>query len=145
MRSSGFSKDLLPEIYPCHAVIGTVTEEAAKESGLLRGNPGCGRRSGCSLRNTGESVYFTMERHRSKADRQGDEYLHGSLLCRREADPRSPCCAGTLAASGGTTGGGGVMRWLEKEFGDWEREEGKRRGVSSLDPDERRGKSNSGG
>ena len=28
---------------------------------------------------------------------------------------------------------GGVMRWLEKEFGDWEREEGKRRGVSSLD------------
>ncbi len=25
------------------------------------------------------------------------------------------------------------MRWLEKEFGDWEREEGKRRGVSSLD------------
>ena len=34
---------------------------------------------------------------------------------------------------GGTTGGGGVMRWLEKEFGDWEREEGKRRGVSSLD------------
>ena len=34
---------------------------------------------------------------------------------------------------GGTTGGGGVMRWLEKEFGDWERGEGKRRGVSSLD------------
>ena len=35
----GFSKDLLPEIYPCHAVIGTVTEEAAKESGLCVGIP----------------------------------------------------------------------------------------------------------
>lgn len=80
-----------------------------------------------------ESVYSTMERHKNKAGRQGDEYLHGSLLCRREADSRNPCCAGTLAASGGTTGGGGVMRWLEKEFGDWEREEGKRRGVSSLE------------
>ena len=34
---------------------------------------------------------------------------------------------------GGTTGGGGVMRWLEREFGDYEREEGKRQGKSSLD------------
>mgnify|MGYP002530616949 CR=1 FL=1 len=34
---------------------------------------------------------------------------------------------------GGTTGGGGVMRWLEREFGAYEREEGKRQGKSSLD------------
>jgi hypothetical protein len=33
---------------------------------------------------------------------------------------------------GGTTGGGGVMRWLEREFADYEREEGKRVGKSSL-------------
>jgi xylulokinase len=64
----GFSKDLLPEIYPCHAVIGTVTEEAAKESGLCVGIPvvAGGLDAACW-----ESVYFTMERHRSKAGRQG--------------------------------------------------------------------------
>lgn len=34
---------------------------------------------------------------------------------------------------GGTTGGGGVMRWLEREFADYEREEGKKVGKSSLE------------
>ena len=40
---------------------------------------------------------------------------------------------GCWLLQGGTTGGGGVMRWLEQELGDWEREEGKRRGISSLE------------
>ena len=85
----GFSKDLLPEIYPCHAVIGTVTEEAAKESGLCVGIPvvagGLDAAFVAAHRHEAveaaggieqpaqhwESVYFTMERHRSKAGRQG--------------------------------------------------------------------------
>lgn len=66
----GFSKDLLPEIYPCHAVIGTVTEEAAKESGLCVGIPVVAGGLDAPAQHW-ESVYFTMERHRSKAGRQG--------------------------------------------------------------------------
>lgn len=112
MCELGFSKDLLPEIYPCHAVIGTVTEEAAKESGLCVGIPvvAGGLDAACAALGVGTSRWRDTGARRAGRD----EYLHGSLLCRREADPRSPCCAGTLAASGGITGGGGVMRWLEK-------------------------------
>ena len=81
-----------------------------------------------------ESVYFTMERHRSKAGRQGGMSICMDHYC---ADERlilgAHVVPGHWLLQGGTTGGGGVMRWLEKEFGDWEREEGKRRGVSSLD------------
>lgn len=40
---------------------------------------------------------------------------------------------GQWLLQGGTTGGGGVMRWLEQQFGDYEREEGKRQGKSSLE------------
>ena len=66
----GFSKDLLPEIYPCHAVIGTVTEERQEVD--LRGNPGCGRRVWMQpAQPLGGRCSFTMERHRSKAGRQG--------------------------------------------------------------------------
>ena len=33
---------------------------------------------------------------------------------------------------GGTTGGGGVMRWMEQEFGDYERSVAEEKGMSSL-------------
>ena len=35
----GFSTDLLPEIYPCHAIVGKVTKEAAAQCGLVEGIP----------------------------------------------------------------------------------------------------------
>ena len=40
---------------------------------------------------------------------------------------------GRWLLQGGTTGGGGVMRWVEREFADYERERQKETGVSSLD------------
>ena len=57
----GFSKDLLPEIYPCHAVIGTVTEEAAKESGLCVGIPvvAGGLDAACAALGVGVPVSYT--------------------------------------------------------------------------------------
>ena len=38
-RAFGFSPDILPDIYPCHAIIGTVTEQAAAQCGLAAGTP----------------------------------------------------------------------------------------------------------
>ena len=111
----------------------------------LRGNPGCGRRSGCSLRSTGSRCTSRWRDTGARRAGRGDEYLHGSLLCRREADPRSPCCAGTLAASGGNyrrrrchaLAGKGIWR-----LGTRGR---KAKGRQLSGSDERRGKSNSGG
>ena len=129
----GFSKDLLPEIYPCHAVIGTVTEEAAKESGLCVGIPvvAGGLDAACAALGVGVL-------HDGETQEQGGQ-AGGMSICMDHycADERlilgAHVVPGHWLLQGGTTGGGGVMRWLEKEFGDWEREEGKRRGVSSLD------------
>ena len=129
----GFSKDLLPEIYPCHVVIGTVTEEAAKESGLCVGIPvvAGGLDAACAALGVGVL-------HDGETQEQGGQ-AGGMSICMDHycADERlilgAHVVPGHWLLQGGTTGGGGVMRWLEKEFGDWEREEGKRRGVSSLD------------
>lgn len=129
----GFSAGLLPDIYPCHEVVGRVTAEAAEKCGLKAGIPvvaggldaACGT-LGAGVLNTGE----TQE--------QGGQ-AGGMSICMDtyRADKRLilgyHVVPGRWLLQGGTTGGGGVMRWLEQEFGDYEREEGKRLGKSSLD------------
>ena len=129
----GIPREILPEIYPCHAVVGTVTEKASKECGLSVGTPvvAGGLDAACGTLGTGVI-------HSGETQEQGGQ-AGGMSICTDtyKADPRMilsfhvvPNC---WLLQGGTTGGGGVMRWLEREFADFEREEGKRIGKSSLE------------
>lgn len=129
----GIPMELLPDIYPCHAVVGTVTEKAAAECGLAVGTPvvAGGLDAACGTLGTGVI-------HNGETQEQGGQ-AGGMSICTDtyKADARLilsyhvvPDC---WLLQGGTTGGGGVMRWLEREFADFEREEGKRTGKSSLD------------
>ena len=70
----GFSKDLLPEIYPCHAVIGTVTEEAAKESGLCVGIPVVAGGLDAACAALGVGVLHDGETQEQGGAGRGDEY-----------------------------------------------------------------------
>lgn len=128
----GIPRSFLPEIYACHEVVGTVTEKAAKECGLAIGTPvvAGGLDAACGTLGTGVI-------HNGETQEQGGQ-AGGMSICTDTytADPRLilsyhvvPNC---WLLQGGTTGGGGVMRWLEREFADYEREEGKRVGKSSL-------------
>lgn len=132
-KAFGFSKDLLPEIYPCHAVIGTVTEAAAGACGLCAGIPVVAGGLDAACGTLGVGVI-----HDGETQEQGGQ-AGGMSICMDHycADERlilgTHVVPGHWLLQGGTTGGGGVMRWLEQELGDWEREEGKRRGIHSLD------------
>lgn len=128
----GIPRSFLPEIYACHEVVGMVTEKAAKECGLAIGTPvvAGGLDAACGTLGTGVI-------HNGETQEQGGQ-AGGMSICTDTytADPRLilsyhvvPNC---WLLQGGTTGGGGVMRWLEREFADYEREEGKRVGKSSL-------------
>lgn len=106
----------LPDIYPCHQVVGTVTKEASEECGLAQGTPvaaggldaACGT-LGCGVIHAGE----TQE--------QGGQ-AGGMSICMDtcKADRRLilgyHVVPGKWLLQGGTTGGGGVMRWLEQEL-----------------------------
>ncbi len=129
----GIPMRILPDIYPCHAVIGAVTEEAAKASGLQAGTPvvAGGVDAACGTLGTG------VLRHGETQEQGGQAGGMSICLDTYQADPRMilgfhvvPNC---WLLQGGTTGGGGVMRWMEREFADFEREEGKRLGKSSLE------------
>ena len=125
--------EILPDIYQCHAVIGIVNEKASVECGLAVGTPvvAGGLDAACGALGTGVI-------HNGETQEQGGQ-AGGMSICLDtcKADPRLilsfhvvPDC---WLLQGGTTGGGGVMRWLEREFADFEREEGKHVGKSSLE------------
>jgi xylulokinase len=129
----GIPLEILPDIYPCHEVIGTVTEAAAKESGLFPGTPVVAGGLDAACGTLGAGVI-----HSGETQEQGGQ-AGGMSICidSYKADERLilsyHVVPGKWLLQGGTTGGGGVMRWLEKEFADYEREEGRRTGKSSLD------------
>ena len=124
---------LLPDIFPSHAVIGTVSSQAAKESGLTAGTPVAAGGLDAACGTLGAGVV-----HPGETQEQGGQ-AGGMRICidTYQADPRLilgyHVVPGRWLLQGGTTGGGGVMRWLEREFGAYEREAGLSRQKSSLE------------
>lgn len=131
-RELGIERELLPEIHPCHEVIGTVNETASQESGLCAGTPVVAGGLDAACGTLGAGVI-----HPGETQEQGGQ-AGGMSICTDQyiADARLilgfHVVPGQWLLQGGTTGGGGVMRWMEQQFGDYEREEGQRQGKSSL-------------
>ncbi len=129
----GIPVDFLPPIHPCHEVIGTVTGKAAAECGLAEGTPVVAGGLDAACGTLGAGVI-----HNGQTQEQGGQ-AGGMSICTDscQADERLilgyHVVPGKWLLQGGTTGGGGVMRWMEKEFGAYEREIGKRQDKSSLE------------
>ena len=128
----GIPMGFLPEICDCDHVVGTVTAKAAAECGLAEGTPVVAGGLDAACGTLGAGVIHTGE-----TQEQGGQ-AGGMSICMDtyKADPRLilgyHVVPGQWLLQGGTTGGGGVMRWFEREFGDFERAEEKKTGVSSL-------------
>ncbi len=113
--------DLLPEIFPCHEVIGKVTKEAAGLTGLLEGTPvvAGGLDAACGTLGTGVL-------NNGETQEQGGQ-AGGMSICLDHfaADPTLitgfHVVPDKWLLQGGTTGGAGVMRWIVSNFGDYER------------------------
>ncbi|MBR1524969.1 MAG: xylulokinase [Lachnospiraceae bacterium] len=129
-RSLGIPESFLPPIFPCTAVVGKVTEEAAKDTGLAAGTPVVAGGLDAACGTLGAGVARPGE-----TQEQGGQ-AGGMSICIDEyaADPRLilsyHVVPDTWLLQGGTTGGGGVMRWFEQNFADYERNNGS--GKSSL-------------
>lgn len=119
----GIPSHFLPQLYDCHSVIGTVTRQAAKETGLAAGIPVVAGGLDAACGTLGAGVIQAGE-----TQEQGGQ-AGGMSICVSEykADPRlilgCHVVPGMWLLQGGTTGGGGVMRWLERELADSERKE----------------------
>ena len=128
----GIEPGLIPEISPCHAVIGTVDDHAARQTGLLAGTPvvAGGLDAACSTLGAGVI-------RAGQTQEQGGQ-AGGMSICIDQycADPRLilgyHVVPNHWLLQGGTTGGGGAMRWFEREFADFERRMALEKGGSSF-------------
>ena len=131
-REMGLPIDFFPEIVPCDHIVGTVTAAAAEQIGLLAGTPVVAGGLDACCGTLGAGVI-----HPGETQEQGGQ-AGGMSICMDtyKADPRLilgyHVVPGLWLLQGGTTGGGGVMRWFEHEFADYERSIQEVKGVSSL-------------
>lgn len=120
-RELGIPLSFLPEIFPCDRIVGKVTKEAANETALLEGTPVVAGGLDAACGTLGAGVL-----HPGETQEQGGQ-AGGMSICLEEyqADPglilSFHVVPGRWLLQGGTTGGGGVLRWFEKEFGAYER------------------------
>ena len=129
-KKLGIPMGFLPEICDCDHVVGTVTEKAAEESGLAVGTPVVAGGLDAACGTLGAGVI-----HPGETQEQGGQ-AGGMSICMDEykADPRLilgyHVVPGQWLLQGGTTGGGGVMRWFEREFADYERSVAEEKGTT---------------
>ncbi|MCD8154589.1 MAG: xylulokinase [Clostridiales bacterium] len=129
----GIPMEFLPEIVSCDRIVGTVTGEAAALCGLAEGTPVAAGGLDAACGTLGAGVI-----HPGETQEQGGQ-AGGMSICldSYKADPRLilgyHVVPGQWLLQGGTTGGGGVMRWFEQEFAGQERLLEKELGKSSLD------------
>lgn len=131
-RALGIPEEFLPPVMASDAIVGTVTEKAAAETGLVPGIPVVAGGLDAACGTLGAGVLDPGE-----TQEQGGQ-AGGMSICidRYQADPNLilsfHVIPGKWLLQGGTVGGGGVMRWFEQEFADYERSREEAEGKSSL-------------
>ena len=112
----GVRRGMLPDISPCHEIVGLVTKEAARQCGLAEGTPVVAGGLDAACGTLGAGVI-----RKGETQEQGGQ-AGGMSICldSYHADQRLilsyHVVPGKWLLQGGTVGGGGVMRWLGEEF-----------------------------
>ena len=113
-RMLGIPRSFLPEILSCHQIAGRLTKEAAEQTGLKEGTPVAAGGLDAACGTLGAGVVSP-----GQTQEQGGQ-AGGMSICidRYAADPRlimgfhvEP---GRWLMQGGTTGGGGALKWLRE-------------------------------
>ena len=113
-ESLGIPRKLLPEIVPCHQIVGRLTGEAAKQMGLREGIPVAAGGLDAACGTLGAGVVSP-----GQTQEQGGQ-AGGMSICINQyaADPRLilgfHVVPGRWLLQGGTTGGGGALKWLRE-------------------------------
>lgn len=133
-ESMGIDINMLPEkIYKCHEIVGAVTKEAAKLTGLEEGTPVVAGGLDAACGTLGAGVI-----NAGQTQEQGGQ-AGGMSICLSEYKADKRLILGYHVVpekwllQGGTVGGGGIVRWFEREFCEAERITAKNSNCNSFD------------
>ena len=113
-RRIGIREELLPPLYDCHQVVGALTAEAAAQTGLMEGTPvvAGGLDAACGTLGAG------VVRPGQTQEQGGQAGGMSIAMDAYAADPRlilgCHVVPGLWLLQGGTTGGGGALKWLRE-------------------------------
>lgn len=116
-KELGLSADLIPQLYGCHDVIGGVTAEAAKLTGLTEGTPVVAGGLDAACGTLGAGVYLPGQTQEQGGQAGGMSICVDHALAHPKLILGAHVVPGMWLLQGGTVGGGGTLRWFRQEFG----------------------------
>lgn len=128
----GIRPSLLPELRACHGLVGTVTREAARLTGLAEGTPVVAGGLDAACGTLGVGVIHDGETQEQGGQAGGMSICMDRCKSSEKLILSSHVVPGRWLLQGGTVGGGGVARWLEEELCHMERELAGRNGTTAL-------------
>ncbi len=131
-RALGINTALLPDLVDCHHVVGKISDSAATLMGLTPGTPVVAGGLDAACGTLGAGVI-----HQGETQEQGGQ-AGGMSICSETFCAQESLILGFHVVpdrwllQGGTTGGGGVVRWFDEQFGFEEHQKAEALGTSAL-------------
>lgn len=113
----GLSVDKVPDIVSCHQVIGEVTKEAAKRTGLAVGTKVVAGGLDAACGTLGAGVYLPGQTQEQGGQAGGMSICVDKALAHPKLILSPHVVPDNWLLQGGTVGGGGVLRWFKQELG----------------------------
>jgi len=114
-KALGIRPSLLPEICDCHQIIGRVTEEAARQTGLLAGTPVAAGGLDAACGTLGAGVYRVGQTQEQGGQAGGMSICMDSYAADERLILGCHVVPGYWLLQGGTVGGGGAIKWLSEQ------------------------------
>ena len=121
-RAMGIDADKLPPVFNCSDVVGTVTSEAAKLTGISEGTPVVAGGLDAACGTLGAGVYLPGQTQEQGGQAGGMSICLDKPVGNAKLILSPHVVPGMWLLQGGTVGGGGCMRWLGGELGQPEKE-----------------------
>lgn len=116
-KELGLSADLIPKLCECHDVIGAVTADAAKLTGLAEGTPVVAGGLDAACGTLGAGVFLPGQTQEQGGQAGGMSICVDHALAHPKLILSPHVVPGMWLLQGGTVGGGGTLRWFRQEFG----------------------------
>lgn len=113
----GLRTNLVPRLYACDEVVGTVTAEISELTGLREGTPVVAGGLDAACGTLGAGVYEKGQTQEQGGQAGGMSICTDEALAHKKLILSAHVVPGRWLLQGGTVGGGGTLRWFREEFG----------------------------